>query len=229
LTRTADMPPKEAPKDYAEMYTNYFGYIRSLCVKYGIDYEDVNDVAQDLICRIIDRDLLGDYDPDRVFQTASGPKKATFTAMLTTFVSRSLLNYRDKQGVRRRREPVRLQEPAPGGNDRFPRTHGSLWIDLYAVENTEDVTEAVVLHSDFVSASQRALEHLASLPMRNPRDRRRFLPDLFRFCVEQVLLTGQVSRKEVARRFGCSDTAVYHMFRDLKTELRACGFEPGLI
>lgn len=226
------VPP---PTDYEDCYNRYIAYIKRTVAKNGIDWQEVDDVADEIYLRVMEKDLLAAYDPERVFQTESGPRKASFTAMLSSFVGKYCLNYKDRQEVRRRREPVRIEglilSNTSGKNDSASdETAAEDRVWLHILDSTDEIDiEALVTKEDFRRAVLRAHEHLSNLPDLHARDRRHLLPALFRYCISKILLDGKMTRKEVAKHFGLSDTHVYHLFADLKAELRACNFAPGLI
>lgn len=212
------IPP---PNDYSECYERYIVFIRQTVSRHGIDDQDVQDVADDIFMRIIAKDLLGQYDPNRLFSTPRGPKYATFTAMLSTFVNLCCRDYKDKQHDRWRREPVSIDTQVGADSD------AAVWLELNSPKTHAD-GDLVHARVDFVRAAKNALATLEALPIRNPRDRRKKLPALFRYCLERTLLDGTFTRKEVAEHFNISDTATYQLFLDLKEELKTAGFDHAL-
>lgn len=150
----------------------------------------------------------------RMFETSSGLRISRFSGLLKRFVHTYVLQHRDKQETLATKEPYRLETPvrtSEGGEtawfeQNLPPGDGGFWrID-------EDISSGQEI--------VRALRHLATLPTRGPRD----LHKLFLMATEQFRTHGAVDRRQIAREFGVSDTAISHMWRDLRRELTSIGF-----
>lgn len=93
------------PGDYSELFEAYFPMMRGIVAKSGIAPYDVEDVAMDILARFIEKDGLNYFDPNR-------PQgKSKFKSMLGGFTATYVMQYRDKQMTRHRREPWRLDLP----------------------------------------------------------------------------------------------------------------------
>jgi DNA-directed RNA polymerase specialized sigma24 family protein len=193
-----------APANYAELYEHYFGFVRNIVIKAGIRVEDADDVTHEMLCKFMEKDALAWYDGEMMHSHADGGRrKARFPTFLAGFVSKYVLNERDKQYRRVRREVL--------SDETVPMADESATMDvLTLVEMAEWVA--------------KAQEHLDSIPMRGRRD----LARVFRMVVEQVELDGKTDRKQIARELSVSDTAVCSMFKDLRGVLVETGFRADL-
>lgn len=193
-----------APADYAELYEHYFGFVRNIVIKAGIRVEDADDVTHEMLCKFMEKDALAWYDGDMMHSHADGGKrKARFPTFLAGFVGKYVLNERDKQYRRARREVL--------SDETVPMADESAAHDVLAgVEIAEWVAQAE--------------QHLESIPMRGRRD----LARVFRLAVQQVALDGKADRKQIARELEVSDTAVCSMFRDMRSVLDETGFRGDL-
>jgi hypothetical protein len=136
-------------------------------------------------------------------------RPARFSSFLRSFVVKSVLAHRDKQAVRTRREPTRLETPVAVSED------GSVlsWADVFSPVN-EIPTDV-----EFWDWIRSARDYLLTRPQKGKRD----LVRCFEAIVRQVVANGVVNRREIVDEFGCSDTAVFLMFKDLREELTSAG------
>lgn len=109
-----------APQDYAELYVHYFGMIRSIVTKHGIDAGDVEDVSMEILCTFIRRDALSWYDPNKLHDVGPNPKlpgprlrPAKFQGLLRALVLLYVRQYMDKQLAYARRHPAYARLDAP--------------------------------------------------------------------------------------------------------------------
>jgi DNA-directed RNA polymerase specialized sigma24 family protein len=87
------------PDDYKELFEAYFPIMCHIVYKAGIAKEDVEDVTMDLLIKFMEKDGIAYYDPG---------KATKFSSMLRGFTSTYVLDKRDRQEVRHRRNPWRL-------------------------------------------------------------------------------------------------------------------------
>lgn len=198
------------PANYDELYRDYFDLTCGLVRRAGIRPVDVEDVAMDIIAKFIERDFLPKFDADATFDTASGRRKTKFSTFYSGFVSRYVLQHRDRQMTRDRKEPVRLFTPV--GED------GATWVDVYGPtdDHLMDTLDATAVYDQYL---RDAVAHLNTLEVRGIRN----LPEIFLMVVDQVVEEGRVDRKAIAAHYGVSDTAICHAFRDLRNALDKAG------
>lgn len=90
-------PTTGAPADYNSLALAY-RKLAFLCAKQcGIPPQEQEDAVQAVLMRFWKNDGLSNYDPERVFLTASGQeRKAKFHTMFRSFVGLSMLAERDR-------------------------------------------------------------------------------------------------------------------------------------
>jgi len=114
------------PDDYAGLYTHYFGVMRSLVAKAGIAPQDVEDVTSEILAKMVEKDIIGWYDPDKLFDTGPNPRikgerfrTAKFGSLLRRFVLLYVRSHLDKQERASRREVLIAFGDADSHTDYF--------------------------------------------------------------------------------------------------------------
>jgi len=194
------------PKNYEELFEQYWDMVCGLVRKAGItEYEDA---AMDILLKFFEKDFLSKFEGDKGFEGADGVVRTTkFSTFLAGFVSKYVLQSRDKQMTRMKKEPIHLQQPVGGEAD------DSTWIEVYATRHLDDTTLQNVEYEALVKETQK---YLADLPIRGTRD----LALVFSMCVEMLYMDGRIDRKVIAKRLNVSDTAVCLIFKDLRQALQ---------
>jgi hypothetical protein len=196
----------EAPADYTELFEQYWDMVCGLVRKAGIaDYEDA---ASEILMKFIERDFLSKFEADKTFTLPNGATKTTkFSTFLAGFVSKYVLQCRDRQFTRATKEPVHLEQPV--GED-------ATWIEVFA---STHLTDETFIDVDYAALVTETREYLASLPIRGTRD----LALVFSMCVEMLYMDGRIDRKVIAEKLNVSDTAVSLIFKDLREALKDAG------
>lgn len=224
-----DQELQQRPKDLEQLFEDHMGLVKGLVRKAHINPEDVEDVASDILVKFIEKGFLEKYDETKEFATESGMKTARFQGFLTGFVNKYVRQYLDKQATKTRKEPIRCEMPVGRAEDGAP----SLWIEVYGPQHIKTPNSIEELESDldFAAAIRTAFDHLKAIPVRGSRD----LSLVFQRVVEQVLTTGQVDRRAIAKELpdgkgsiGVSDTAMCLIFKDLRAALDDIGFSGAL-
>lgn len=203
-TGAADLDEEQAPTSYAELFDRYYDYVIYIVKRSGIREQDAEDVASEILAKFYEKDFLAKFTPEEWYannrdEFGSRPHKMPkFRGFLRAFVSKYVLQWRDKQHTRDRKEPHRCEEMVPGTT--------ATYLDLLGPTTKLDST---VEYEDYVR-SVRA--HLSSLPKTGWRD----LERAFTMMVGQIEQTGRVSRRELAIAFGVSETAVYQLVSDVR-------------
>lgn len=119
-----------APTDYAALYDQYHDMMVGLCIKLGIFHQNAEDVTSSIMVRLIDTDVLGQFDSSLEFVHDDGVHKAKFQTFLTAKVKAYCRGHRDKQYTVNRREPLMCNEPLAGS--------GAVeWGDLHATPHVD--------------------------------------------------------------------------------------------
>lgn len=211
------------PDTYEELFLTYYPMLREIVARAGIASDDVRDVAMDLLTRFMERDGIAWYDPQYLHDTGESPdlpgdryRTAKFKAMLRSWASKSVLSFRDKQMVRHRREPWRLEATwTAAGPDRTWAEH-----EDYAAEPLADVEVSVVI----VHALQRSRRILVGRSTKK-RDYARFI-DL---ALQHGLLDGRLDRKALQEALDVSPSTLTQMLNELRGILRPMLTDAGIM
>lgn len=202
----------QAPADYEELFRQFFDHTKKVVASKGIAIEDIEDAAANLFVTFMDKDALTWYDPSK-FGGKTPPFKSLFNRFITTYV----LQLRDKQETRHKREPIRLETPA---GDK------SIWVDVHApVETDEALIASIESSIDLQETIRAAIERLRKVPQKSYK---RDLVHLFKVMVRRAMDGDEVTGSVLAREVGLSDTIVYEMCRTIRSELRDLGFDGWL-
>lgn len=218
-------PVTGCPDDYSELFATYFPMMRQIVYRAGIAQEDVQDVAMDILARFIEKDGIAYYDPHRLHDVGENPdlpgaryRKAKFKGMLRGFTQTYVMQYRDKQMVRHRREPWRLEKSLTSSGADGDMTWADS--DAYALDSVADVEVSVVI----VSALKRSKEILITKSTKK-RDYGRFI-DL---AVENGLLDYRLDRKALQTSLGISASTLTQMLNELRDIMRPLLAEAGVV
>lgn len=198
------MEEEPVPTTYAELFDRYYDYVVWIVKRSGIREQDAEDVASEILAKFYEKDFLAKFNPEEWLASHRSdfgtrpPKLPKFRGFLRSFVSKYVLQWRDKQYTRDRKEPVRCEDLVPG-------TTGT-YLDLLGPTTKLDTN---VEYEDYVRSVR---SHLSSLPQKGWRD----LERAFVMMVGQIEQTGRVSRRELAIAFGVSETAVYQLVSDVR-------------
>lgn len=212
------------PEDYEELFREYFPMMVGVVAKAGIEPFDVQDVAMDILARFIEKDGLSYYDPERLHDVGESPevpgarfRKAKFKGMLRGFTAKYVLQYRDKQEVRHRRIPKRLEKPV---NER-----GESWYEVTYGRVTVDPCGDSEVSISILQALKRAADALTSTKATRKRDYNQFVA----LCIEYGYLDGSLDRRRVAAEMGISFSTMTSMLTDLREVLRPLLNEVGVV
>lgn len=215
------------PEDYAELFEAYFPMMIGVVASAGIEPFDVQDVAMDILARFIEKEGLAYYDPEYLHDVGDNPqvpgprlRKAKFKGMLRGFTATYVMQYRDKQMTRHRREPWRTDAPVQVEGMREHTT----WLEAnFADEATYEILDSEVSIS-IVTALRKAKESLDEKATQY-RDYPRFIA----LCVEHGYLDGRLDRRALERELGVASSTVSAMLKELRTTLRPLLSEVGVI
>lgn len=212
------------PDDYTELYQSYFPMMVGIVASSGIQPSDVEDVAMDILARFIEKDGISYYDPEHLHDVGANPelpgarlRKAKFKGMLRGFTSTYVMQYRDKQMIRHRREPWRLDAPVSKQDE-----ESLTWVELAVVDPYEILDSEVSVA--IVSALKAAREELL-IKSTSYRNYEQFIA----LCIEHGYLDGKLNRKAMEVLLGISASTISEMLRELRQVLRPLLTEVGVV
>lgn len=199
---------KSAPSDYAALFTIYYRYIVNLVAKNGIDDNNKEEVACDIIMHLIDIDIIGQFDPDLVFEYQGSMRPARFKSFLSRRVFTYCKHYRDKQKRLAARE-LQLcdqhltSQRAGSSKEVSPDT----WVDIHGTPHPDHADTVIELVGEQQDATWLRT-WLASRPRRSTHDRCD-LVELFDAVRQQVLTTGEYNIADLRAQFQLSTTTMH--------------------
>jgi DNA-directed RNA polymerase specialized sigma24 family protein len=200
------MPPSSfVPKDFTEMYERYYVYVLRLVVRQGIAADDADDAAQYIFIKLMEANLLEQFDPDRVHFG----RKAVFGTLLSSFVFKFAMNFHKRQYTVQNRER-NLVDLQIGGTD-GPVTQS--WVDVH-VTNFDDE------YSDIEAwdLSRQIRAHLKTAS--NGRsDSRCDLLALFNEIERHVEVYGKYDATELMETFSVTRTTIHNWLERLRVEI----------
>ncbi len=194
-----------APADYCALFREHYPFVVGLARKYGIEERRVEDVASDILLRLIERDIIGMYRPELTFEHNGRTHTANFRSYLASHVIRYLMGQRDKQGRDNHRYVLNFDLPVVGHQVPFddPITFGEL--NSPPTESPEFEVIADMACRDTVEYLRKYLSTVHARSMYDPCD----LVVLFDAVVEQISRYGMWEAKELADSMGIGVTAIH--------------------
>lgn len=190
----------------------------------GIAKEDVEDVAMDILARFIEKDGIAYYDPNHLHDVGENPdlpgarfRKAKFKGMLRGFTATYVMQYRDKQMIRHRREPWRLDLPVKAGEHMEPWGEVNILPDQSTMADTEVAVS--IIHA--LQQARKSLDEKTT----EKRDYGRFL-DL---ALQHGILEGKIHRKTLQMELGVSASTLNAMIKEVRATLRPMLTEVGVV
>lgn len=235
-----------APEDYGQLYVHYFGMMRSIVRKSGINHEDVEDVASEILLKFMEKDALTWFDPDRVIDAGESPRtkgpryrEARFSNLLRSFTQLYCRQYLDKQHNFARREPefAKLDAVVGGEEGSQPTTWGEVHQDRWQSTDMEKTIESrLVLSTAMTTAEVRArvaAENAEATATEKVWKLRKQAQDVARTAqrhheglraVLKLAEAGEaVTGASLARACGWSSRVGTEVLRGVRQELRAVG------
>lgn len=187
----------DAPKNYAEVYENYFPYVMAIVHRLGIPHEEVEDTASEILCRFMELRSLEKFDPSRQMRASLTDETlvpAKFSAYLNAFVRLSVRGHRQKS--------VKLKD------------RESLGSELGDVSIEDDYQ---VFSDRFI---QTLRDRLSSIPKKRANDRCD-LPALLDAVLETAVMNeDRFFVAELASRFGITVQGMYLWLEKLASHSR---------
>lgn len=196
------------PSGPDELFRSYYGYVRRIVANTpAIPAQDTEDVSMEIMTRLVERDVLGMFDPGMKFSHDGKEIPARFRTFLTAQIALYVKGQRDRLGRQRKRELLVFDSPSPGDED------GRTWGGLFGA--AEDDMSGL----DAAEWIRQAREFLATVPRRSGQDRCD-LVRLFDEMISQVAAHGAVSTAETAARLGVSSAIASRWTTWLRQNLR---------
>lgn len=212
---------KSAPEDYAALHQIYFPYIVNLVSKNGIDDNNKEDVASDILLRLMENRFLEDFDPTRVNEYQGQLRPARFKSFLSRIIHLYVQGHRDKQKRLARREiqvcDIVVGDDGGSKHGLTPGSAGDTWADLYGTPHADHADEVIdVLQEEQEAEGVR--QWLATRDKRSIHDRCE-LVTLYNAVRIQVLAHGVYNVRELQGQFGISTTTMHNWLWWLKVNL----------
>lgn len=179
-TSTSPVPAAAyvAPASYEDLYRDYIGTIRKTVAKAGIDPDNVDDVATEIVVKFITTDGLAKYSPEY------GNRKVRFSTYLIGGVLTYVRHHRTVQQRNARREGTPL---APQHDASAKPEEGHRWVEVMA------------------DGEHRAILNVVSgVSVGRDVTGVQFARDI----VEHVQTYGRIRRDLLAEKYGVSEAAV---------------------
>jgi DNA-directed RNA polymerase specialized sigma24 family protein len=100
-----DVDYVSAPKNYADLFEQYYMYVVNLCAHFGIDEQNKEDVACEILLRFMERGSLEKFDPYLVFDYRGQVRPARFKSYLSRAVEMYVRGHREKNNKHSPRGP----------------------------------------------------------------------------------------------------------------------------
>jgi hypothetical protein len=217
-----DVDYMSAPRDYADLFKTYYSYVINLCGQFGIDENNKEDAACEILLRFMERGSLEKFDPSLRFDYKGEQRPARFKSYLSRAVDMYSRGIRDKQHKLARREQ-QLCDTVPIGpalqREQSYQSTANLasWAEVFGV-GQDDHADAVENMIDFDAESAALRAMLAEIPRRNSHDRCD-LAELFDAVRAQVTAFGEYDIAILKDKFGVSTTAMHSWMWWLKANV----------
>ncbi len=201
MLRTANV----VPKTYDELFRHYYPLVKGMVKKANVHPQLCEDVAMVLIEKIIEKDLLSQFDPEYV---AANGKKINFSSYLSGFV----MAYVRHLAARTRIDADRNRTYMNQESSEELRTEDWLsWMDYHGFTHEDDHSQieyALIVH--------RVRAHLRGLPVKGKKN----FSELFELVLEQLEETGKVHKADLAEKMNCAPSHITTMMRSLGEHIR---------
>jgi hypothetical protein len=205
---------RSAPADYADLFRIYYPYVVLLVKRAGVDPQNAEDVASEILLRFQERDFLNAFDPTLTFEYQGELRPARFKSFLSKFVLVYTRGLRDRYTRQNTREMQIIDDMWDADDPAI--SPWRTWVSNHTtIPGHEDDVVACLVEESIV-AEMRA--YLATIPRRSRFDTCNLVA-LFDAMVDQVRRTGTYSATDLRRIFGVSSTAMHTWIRWLRINL----------
>lgn len=194
------------PTSEAEVFRQFYPHVKFLVTRAGIRKDYIEDLSMNLMIKIMEKDILGQYDPQRKseFRGADGELKTTsFKTYLSGFVNSYLRHFASRDAIEASRSRV--------STDIYVGENGDTPLLDYLGVSIPDGTEEVEVSFLVESVKNRLLNH------KNSR-----MALFFDMILLQVEEHGKIDIQELAEMFEVSRTSVHNWLKKLREEFERC-------
>jgi hypothetical protein len=189
-----------------------------LCSALGIDENNKEDVACEVLLRFMERGSLEKFDPSLTFYYRGQMRPARFKSYLSRAVDKYTRGYRDKQNKLACREAL-LCSTTPNNNKDTSVSAAVSWADIYG-DSHDDHADGVLDMITEQAEADGVRTLLARVPRRSAHDRCD-LAALYDAVRTQILAFGEYDITILKEHFGVSSTAMHTWMWWLKENLAA--------
>jgi len=194
------------PTSDDEVFSKYFSHIKWLVSKRGISRDNVEDISMVLMTKFVEKNVLGDYNPDRKsdYVDPNGyHRTANFKTFLSGFVNSYLRHFSERDRVEAYRSSLST-DMRWGENSDIPL------LDYLGVSVT-DMTDAV----EAEELIGHVMQYLKTVPGKD-------ITLFFEFVILQVREHGKMDAKELAEMFEVTTATIYNWLKKLREAFEVC-------
>lgn len=214
-----------APKDYAAVFEQYYWYVVNLVSQFGIDDNNKEDVACEVLLRFMERGSLEKFDPELAFEYRGSMRPARFKNFLSRHVDLYTRGQRDKLKKQKHREvqicDVNFHDNGTktnsGNGGRSATSGDDPWVEVYGTAN-EDHADRILDTMTEQSEADTVRQLLALVPARNSHDQCDLVA-LYDAVRAQVLAFGEYDISILKDRFNVASTTMHTWVWWLKANL----------
>ena len=155
---------RPVPTNYSEVFSLYYPYIIKLVRKAGIDSQNVEDVAMQLLTKFYEKDVLSDYNPEFTSSHSGVVRSANFNTFLAGFVFSYIRYLKGRQELNKNREPTLVDSSISSTSENS--SSDLPWIVQHGLRH-EDTHEELELEELIL----RINAHLARVTSKSSKDR----------------------------------------------------------
>lgn len=226
-TTDSDVDYMSAPANYADFFKIYYPYTVNFLAKLGIDDNNKEDVAAEILLRFMERNSLEKFDADLNFYYRDQLRPARFRSYYSRSVEMYARGMRDKQKKQARREWQICDVHYDGANGGSNIDTGGSnsksavgnWADTFGPAH-EDHSDGVLDAMTEEAEAEGVRRALAMIPARSAHDRCDLVA-VYDALRVQVLAFGEYDINRLREHFGVSSTAMHSWIWWLKENLAA--------
>lgn len=196
-----------APTNYDQLFRDYYPYVKNLIVKYGVPYDQAEDVAMILLEKVIQHDLLNQFDDERI---GTNGRPVHFKTFFSGFILSYVRHLVDRINKSTFREPQYVDLLVREGENKVAGSHS--WLDARGFVHEDDLTLI-----EYEMLLSRIRVHLSTLPVR----RKKNFSLLFDLMLMQVDDTGKLNKRELSGLFEVSESLVSSWVKQLSEHIKA--------
>ena len=181
-----------APSGPEELWRDYRPLCRHIVSRSHIPFQDVDDVTNNIMTRLIESDIIGMFDPDYYIEHGGKVIAAKFRSFFTAQVQLRVKGQRDKLGRLGSHETLLCDQPVTA--------EGVSWIEMFGGQWWDDYSDLDA--DEFLS---RMRTWLAFVPPRSDQDRCDLLA-LFDEVTGEARAEGRIDYARIQDRFGIGYT-----------------------